>query len=84
MIFFIDTIHMREIDIITETQLIEGIVGAVLMPLLLFFFKHTEGNSFIIGSMLSFFFTWLARKFFVNNLAKYKKQQGKPDYMFKI
>lgn len=77
---------MGEIDIISESQLIEGIVGALggaFIPLMIFY-NHNKRNMFIIGSIITFFLTWIARKICLNNYLKYIKQQGKPDYMFKL
>lgn len=74
------------IDIIDDVQLLEGIVGAVCMPLFILFFKYTEGFKFMLTTILAFFFTWLARKISINNYSKYKLYYTKnpKKYMFRV
>jgi|AntAceMinimDraft_18_1070375.scaffolds.fasta_scaffold740701_1 hypothetical protein len=72
------------IDVITETQLLEGFIATIFLPLFLIFFKYYEGYKFIAVSALSFFFTWIARKISINNFMKYRKMNNIPIHMYGI
>tara|TARA_B100001063_G_C16458279_1_gene401766 strand:- start:18 stop:248 length:231 start_codon:yes stop_codon:yes gene_type:complete len=55
-----------KIKIITQEQLIEGIIASICFPLTIMFFRHNKSNDFIFYSSIGWFITWIARKFGVN------------------
>lgn len=65
-----------KIYIINDEQLLEGVVGSFVMPLLIIFFRYTEGMAFLYSSILAFLFTWIARKLAINNYMSYKNKHG--------
>ena len=56
-----------KINLITDTQLLEGVVNAISMPLFIYFFKHMEGFKFFLSTVLALLSTWILRKIAVNN-----------------
>lgn len=68
--------------VITDEQLIEGVVGALFFPLLIIFFRYTEGLLFVSSSILAFILTWIARKIAINNYTQYKRKYNYKPYMF--
>jgi hypothetical protein len=75
-----------KIYLINDEQLLEGVVGSLIMPLLIVFFRYLEGMTFVYSSILAFLFTWIARKLAINNYIQYKKTRGykKTIYELKI
>jgi hypothetical protein len=65
-----------KIYLINDEQLLEGVVGSLIMPLLIVFFRYLEGMTFVYSSILAFLFTWIARKLAINNYILYKKIRG--------
>jgi len=69
-----------KIQIIDDSQLIEGIVGALVMPILIVFFRYNEGYNFVYSSMFAFLLTWICRKIALNNYIEYKRKTGTEFY----
>lgn len=65
-----------KIYLINDVQLLEGIIGSIIMPLLIVLFRYLEGMSFVYSSILAFLFTWIARKVVINNYIQYKKNRN--------
>lgn len=70
--------------IINDEQLLEGVIGSLIMPLLIAFFRFTEGITFIYSSILAFLLTWIARKVAINNYIIYKRKYGIKVYNYEL
>jgi len=70
--------------IINDIQLLEGIVGSLFMPLLIVFFRYSEGLNFVYSSMFAFLITWIFRKIAVNNYSEYKRKNGDEIYNYDL
>lgn len=70
--------------LLNDVQLLEGLVGSLIMPLLIIFFRYTEKIHFLYSSILAFFLTWIVRKITVNNYVSYKKSRGDKIYNYEL
>ena len=63
---------MVKYAVMTDTNIAEGIAASLLMPALIYFFRHKEKINFYITSVFAWFITWIIRKFTVNTFEAYK------------
>lgn len=66
-------IHQNEITILTDEQIIEGLIASISFTLLIIYLHKREGV--ILGGIMAWFITWILRKFSVN-VYKYLKKRG--------
>lgn len=65
--------NQNQITVLTDDQIIEGVIASITFTLLLIYFKEKEG--YILGGIMAWFTTWVFRKFSVN-LYEYLKKKG--------
>lgn len=51
-----------KVNIITNKELLEGIIASLFFPTTLYYFKHLEPQYLFIMSMLAWMITWIMRK----------------------
>ena len=69
---------MTRVPVITDVNIAEGISASLLFPSLIYFFRHNEKYNMYITTLISWFITWIIRKFTVNVFKMYKQQHNEP------
>lgn len=72
------------IPIITDVQLIEGLIASIFFPIAALFFRRFNQDHFIKYSSVTWFATWIMRKFAVNMYMRIKNKHHKPVHMYHI
>ena len=64
------------VEIINDLQLYEGIVAAIVFPILKFVFLDKLFLNRYLTTSLAWFLTWICRRFITNFALAYKKEYG--------
>ena len=87
MYFFYDIIYiMPFLTFVTQSNIIEGIVGASIYPILLFLIRFVLSVDRFVAMAMCWYLTWICRKISVNAYRSYLKEFGlkEPSYQFNV
>ena len=69
---------MTRVKIISDVNIAEGIVASLVFPSVIYYFKYDKNFTAYLTTMLSWFITWVLRKFTVNAITTYKINHNIP------
>ena len=73
-----------KLNIISQEQLVEGIIASIVFPLSVMFYKNYEKKSFFIYTMLAWITTWIMRKLVVNIYHYYYRKHNLKHVVYSI
>ena len=67
---------MTKFAVMTDVNIVEGVTASVTFPGIIFFLKKERKFTMYFATMISWFITWIMRKFSVNLFLAYKTIMG--------
>jgi hypothetical protein len=77
---------MTKFAIISDVQILEGLVASICFPVIVYLMKlrQTKSKQYIEFFVIAWFFTWVIRKCAVNTFTQYKTYYNEPIKTFYI
>ena len=73
-----------KLNIISQEQLVEGIIASIIFPLSVIFYKSYNKKSFFVYTMLAWMTTWIMRKLTVNIYHYYYKKYNLEHVVYSV